>query len=103
MVLKGNFVLMIWYSIQSLKDLNSKFKFNCKHMVCSLFNIIKERVYDHWFIFLEHALVAITIRIILEPFFFFCTSASEELIGRNECPRRSLFYLDVITPLKMRM
>lgn len=70
MVLKGNFVLMIWYSIQSLKDLNSKFKFNCKHMVCSLFNIIKERVYDHWFIFLEHALVAITIRIILEPFFF---------------------------------
>jgi hypothetical protein len=52
-------------------------------MACFLFNIIKEWVYDHRFVFLEHALVAITIRIISE---YFCVhaSASEELIGSNK-------------------
>lgn len=102
MVFRSNSVLMICYSIQSPKYLNSKFKLNHKHMAGFLFNIIKEWVYDHTFIFLERALVVITIRIIsesLSPCLCMCTSASEELIGGNI----SLLYLDVITLLKLGM
>lgn len=100
MVFRSNSVLMICYSIQSPKYLNSKFKLNHKHMAGFLFNIIKEWVYDHTFIFLERALVVITIRIISESLsLWMCTSASEELIGGNI----SLLYLDVITLLKLGM
>ena len=57
-------------------------------------------MYDHTFIFLERALVVITIRIISESLSVcMCTSASEELIGGNI----SLLYLDVITLLKLGM
>lgn len=101
LVLKGNSVLMIWYSIQSPKYLNSKFKFNHKHMDWFLFNIIKEWVYDHRFIFLECALVAITIRIISEPIFVHLLL--ENWLEVIKCPCRSLFYLGLITLLKLRM
>lgn len=101
MILKDNSVLMIWYSIQSPKCLNPIVKFNHKHMACFLFNIIKERVCDHRFIFLEHALVAIIIRIISEPILV-------HLLLKNwleviKCPCRPLFYLDLIAVLKLRM